>query len=47
MLGGDGIEVQFIGFPDILWRVTGGGLAAVDVGGAVLATRMQVQAPSR
>jgi hypothetical protein len=36
MPGGDGMEVQFIGFPDILWRVTGGGLAAVDVGGGVL-----------
>jgi hypothetical protein len=23
------MEVQFIGFPDVLWRVTGGGLAAV------------------
>jgi hypothetical protein len=29
MPGGDGMEVQFIGFPDILWRVTGGCLAAV------------------
>ena len=29
MPGGDGMEVQFIGFPDVLWRVTGGGLAAV------------------
>ena len=40
------MEVQFIDFPDILWRVAGGGLAPSYVGGGVLDTQVQVRAPS-